>query len=142
MTSQLPSLPEAKSQAKTHRREHADQGTEISHSQSLEWVARQHGFRDWNAFHAAIGDRPPAAWTPDGRVTGTYLSQAFKATVVSSAPVSPGWFRLTLDFDEPVDVVHFDSFSNFRKRVQCVVGPSGTTKEKTSDGQPHVVLDC
>ncbi|MEN8685342.1 glyoxalase superfamily protein, partial [Marivita sp.] len=42
--------------------------------------------------------------------------------------------------DEPVDVVHFDSFSNFRKRVQCVVGPSGTTKEKTSNGQPHVVL--
>jgi Glyoxalase superfamily protein len=40
-----------------------------------------------------------------------------------------------------VDVVTFDSFSNFRKRVWGVVGPLGESREKTSDGQPHLVIE-
>ncbi|MEZ5674854.1 hypothetical protein SAMN06265173_102180 [Thalassovita litoralis] len=142
MNTQLPPLSQAKAQAKRLRAELADQGTEISHAQSLELVAHQNGFRDWNAFHAAIGNRPPPAWTPGGRVEGSYLSQPFKATVVSVTMLRPGWFRLALELDEPVDVVTFDSFSNYRKRVHCVIGPLGMTQEKTSDGTPHVILEC
>jgi len=29
----------------------------------------------------------------------------------------PGWFRLAVDLVEAVDVLTFDSFSNFRKRA-------------------------
>ena len=141
MTLQLPSIAEAKAQTASLRQELARQGTEIGHARALELVAHQHGFRDWNAFHAAIGNRPPADWTPGGRVQGSYLSQPFRATVVAATMLGDGWFRLSLELDEAVDVVSFESFSNFRKRVHCVVGPSGRTREKTSDGQPHVVLD-
>lgn len=61
--------------------------------------------------------------------------------MVSSQVLRPGWFRLVLDFDEPVDVVSFDSFSNFRKRVRAVVGPDGHSKERTSDGVPQMQLE-
>ena len=48
---------------------------------------------------------------------------------------------MTLHFDEPVDVVTFDSFSNFRTRVSKVVGPDGRSFDVTSDGVPHLVID-
>ena len=72
---------------------------------------------------------------------GCYLSQPFEATVVAVESLRPGWFRLTLDLDEAVDVVTFDGFSNFRKRIRGVIGPAGTTRERTSDGVPHLTLD-
>lgn len=141
MTRPLPTSAQAKQQARKLREDRAAQGSDVSHAQALEMVAYQHGFRDWNAFHAAIGDRPPDGWVPDGRVTGHYLSQPFTATVISAEMLRPGWFRLVLDLDEAVDVVRFDSFSNFRKRIPVVVGPEGHSKERTSDGEPHVRLD-
>ena len=52
----------------------------------------------------------------------------------------PSRMRLTLKFDEPVDVVTFDSFSAFRHRVNCVVDETGRSREKTSDGRPHMEL--
>jgi hypothetical protein len=74
-------------------------------------------------------------------VTGRYLSQPFAATVLAADQFRPGWFRLVLDLDAAVDVVRFDSFSNLRKRIRVEVGPEGHSKERTSDGTPHVVLD-
>ncbi len=82
-------------------------------------TAVRNGFRDWNAFCATVGNRPPEAWMPGGRVKGQYLSQPFQATVVASKMLRPGWFRLELELDEPVDVVHFESFSNHRRRIIC-----------------------
>ncbi len=139
--SRLPTTAEAKDQARRIRAALGDQGTEIGHARALELVAHQHGFRDWNTFHAAIGNRPPDGWRPGGRVRGAYLSQPFEATVVAVEMLRPGWFRLVLDLDEAVDVVSFESFSNFRKRVRGVVGPEGTSRECTSDGAPHLRLE-
>jgi len=48
--------------------------------------------------------------------------------------------RITIVFDEPVDVVSFDSFSAFRQRVTVTLGNDGKTAEKTSDGVPHMQL--
>jgi DNA-binding IclR family transcriptional regulator len=141
MTRDLPTAAEAKSQAKRLRADRAVQSAALSHAQALETVARQHGFRDWNALRAAIGDRAPAGWTVGGRVTGRYLSQPFAATVLSAERLRPGWFRLVLDLDEAVDVVRFESFSNFRKRIRVEVGPDGRSRERTSDGAAHVTLD-
>lgn len=137
----LPTITEAKREAKQLRAALAGKGEAISHAQALERVAQRHGFRDWNAFHAALRDRPPQGWQVGGRVTGRYLSQPFAATVLAADPFRPDWFRLVLDLDEAVDVVRFDSFSNLRKRIRVKVGPEGHSKERTSDGIPHVALD-
>lgn len=141
MTRDLPTAAWAKAQAKRLREDLAAEGTSISHAQALERVAHQHGFRDWNALHAAIRDRPPQGWTSGGRVTGRYLSRPFAATVRSADLLRPGWFRLNLDLDEAVDVVRFESFSNLRKRITVIVGPDGYSRERTSDGTPHIELD-
>lgn len=141
MTTTLPTLTEAKTQAKQLRHDLADQGRAISHASALEQIAHTYGYRDWNGFFAAISNRPPDGWAIGERVSGQYLSQPFTATVVATEMTRPSWYRLTLDLDQPVDVVTFDSFSNHRKRVRGTVGPLGTSLEKTSDGTPHLQLD-
>lgn len=141
MSDDLPTLIEAKMQAKRLRERLATEGERIGHGRALELVARQHGFRDWNTFHATIGNRPPEGFTPGGRVRGRYLSRSFEATVLDARMLRPGWFRLVLDLDEAVDVVSFESFSNYRKRIRGTVGPAGTSRERTSDGRPHLEID-
>lgn len=141
MSRSLPTLAEAKTHAKRLRADLAEKVTEISHAAALEMVAHQHGFADWNGLHSAIGNRAPDGWAVGGRVQGRYLSQPFQAEVIAVEMLRPGWFRLVLNLDQPVDVVTFDSFSNFRKRVQTVVGPEGVSRERTSDGVPHMQLD-
>ncbi len=141
MTRSLPSIAEAKAQAKRLRAELGTDGTEISHSRSLELVAQQLGFRDWNTLHAAIGNRPPEGFTAGGRVSGRYLGQPFDATIKAVHLLDGGWARLELDLDQAVDVVTFESFSNFRKRIRATVGPNGISQEHTSEGVPHLALD-
>ena len=141
MKRDLPTLVDAKAQAKRLRNDLAAEGTQITHAQALEKTAHRHGFRDWNAMHAAIRDLPPNAWAIGGRVSGRYLSQPFVATILSVEHLRPGWVRLVLDLDEAVDVVRFEGFSNLRKRLRVEVGPNGHSKERTSDGTPHVVLE-
>ena len=142
MTRDLPTPADAKRQAKRLREDLASEGAKISHSEALETIAYRYGFRDWNALSAAIRDHAPEGWRAGGRVSGEYLSQRFSATVLSAEQQRPGWFRLVLDLDEAVDVVRFDSFSNLRKQIRIVVGPDGRSKEHTSDGTPHLVLDA
>ncbi|MEM6609917.1 MAG: glyoxalase superfamily protein [Pseudomonadota bacterium] len=141
MTRHLPTLVDAKKLAKALRKRLADKGVVLGHSQALERIAQDNGFRDWNSFHAAIEADPSKSWGVGARVTGRYLSQPFAATILSSEPKRPGWFRLVLNLDEAVDVVRFESFSNLRKQIRIEVGPAGHSKERTSDGRPHVELD-
>lgn len=141
MTNKPTSIDAAKKQAKLLRAKLADDGTAISHSKSLELIAQQYGFRDWNSFFADYGNRPKRDWQIGDRVTGHYLAQPFKAEILSVTRMGDGWFRLTFKFDEPVDVIAFESWSAFRQRTTQVIGPNGMTREKTSDGRPHMVLD-
>jgi hypothetical protein len=74
-------------------------------------------------------------------VNGEYLGQRFDAEVIAVMRLgSDERYRITLNFDEPVDVVKFASFSAFRRRVSCVVDRAGVTAERTSDGRPHLRL--
>ncbi|URK86989.1 hypothetical protein LP421_23985 [Rhizobium sp. RCAM05350] len=139
----LPSLDALKDQAKRLRAGLATDGQDITHSKSLELLAAQYGFHDWNTLHAVVGNRPPLnPWMLGSRVKGHYLGQPFEATIlgVQAVTAQPGRYRLVLDFDEPVDVVTFESFSAFRKRVQCTIDETGRTVEKTSNGRPQVEL--
>lgn len=140
--SSLPSIGELKSQARRLRNKLEANGSPIGHGQSLELLAHQHGYRDWNTLHAAAGNRPPACPVVLGqKVRGHYLGQPFEGEVLGVQAFAHGdRFRVTLLFDEPVDVVTFDSFSSFRKRVSCVIGHDGKTVEKTSNGRPHLSL--
>ena len=108
MNGSLPSLESLKDQAKRLRAGLDADGMPIPHSKSLELLARQYGYKDWNTLHAAAGNRPPAApVAPGDRVRGTYLGQRFEAEVIGVAQRSaPGLYRITLHFDEPVDGFH------------------------------------
>ncbi|QRM53134.1 glyoxalase superfamily protein [Sinorhizobium sp. BG8] len=144
LSTPLPSLESLKGQAKRLRIRLAAEDQPIGHSRALELVAAQYGFRDWNTLHGALGNRPPFdPWQLGSRVRGHYLGQPFDATVLAVQAItsSPGHYRLTLHFDEPVDVVTFESFSAFRQRVSCTVDETGRTASKTSDGRPHVELE-
>jgi len=137
----LPSLEDLKAQAKRLRAALQADGQAVGHSRSLELLAHQYGYRNWNTLHAALGNRPPASpVTVGARVGGRYLGQAFTGDVIGVQTLSSGRYRVTLDFDEPVDVVTFDSFSAYRRRVSCVIDGNGTTAERTSDGVPHMQL--
>ena len=140
MTTQLPSASQAKHQAQRLRSKTATDGTPISHAKSLELIAHQYGFRDWNAMIASVGGGPRKDWAPGDKVEGAYLSHSFTARVVAAAIVRHGWFRLELHLDEAVDVVTSDGFSNFRTRIRGVVGPKGRSLERTSDGRPHLQI--
>ena len=139
----LPSIVTLKSQAKRLRADQAAKGTPISHSLSLEMRAHQLGFKDWNTLNAAVIHQPPACPVQVGdRVEGHYLSQPFVGAVVSaSAQGQPGRFRLSLQFDEAVDVSTFDSMKVLRQRVSCTIGEDGKTDEKTSNGIPQLSLN-
>ena len=141
MTGPLPTLLDAKTKAKALRKRLAAEGVELGHSKALERIAQDYGFRDWNGLRAAIAVHREHSWNVGDRVTGRYLAQPFAATVRSSDQQLPGWYRLVLDLDEAVDVVRFESFSNLRKQIRVEVGPKGHSKERTSDGVPHVELD-
>lgn len=129
----------AKAEAKDLRTRLAKAGTQITHGEALNRVARAAGFGDWNALSANLPD--DALPVAGDRVTGRYLGQAFTARVVSANPARAGWTRIALHLDEPVDVVTFEGFSALRQRVTGTIGPKRHTAETTSDGQPHIVLD-
>ena len=140
----LPALDSLKDQARRLRQALAETGETITHSRALELIARQYGFRDWNTLHARLGNRPPFdPWRIGSRLQGHYLGQPFAGEVlgVQQLQGDPPRYRLTLHFDEPVDVVTFESFSAFRRRVHCTVDETGRTTERTSNGRPQVELD-
>lgn len=138
----LPSIEALKSQAVRLRTDLNAMGESIGHSRALELLAHQYGYRDWNTLHAAVGNRPPPCPVNVGQmVAGLYLGQPFEAEVIGVRSFdATDRFRATFDFEEPVDVVTFDSFSAFRKRVSCTIDRNGKTLEKTSNGKPQLEL--
>lgn len=140
MAGMPPSMEAAKAQAKALRAGLAAEGRETGHAQALELIAKSHGYKDWNTLHAAIGNAPRPPVAVGQTVEGRYLKQPFIAEVTGLTALSDGRWQVALTFDQAVDVVTFDSFSNFRSRVTKVVGDDGASFEKTSDGVPHLVL--
>ena len=136
---QLPPRDVLKAQARRLRSTLADADKDLTHSAALELVAQQWGYRNWNTLSALAPDAAPP-WQIGQRVTGRYLGQPFSATVKSVAQTGARHARLTLVFDQPVDVVASARFSSLRRQVTATVNAAGRTVEKTSDGQPHLVL--
>ncbi len=137
----LPAVAVLKDQAKRLRAGLSDAGTEIGHGRALELVARQHGYRDWNTLHAAADAPSTPGLSVGQRVRGRYLGKPFAAEIRGLQRLSKaGWHKVSLQFDAPVDVADIAAMPVLRRRVVATVGPHGRTVEKTSDGQPHLVL--
>lgn len=138
--SNLPSTDALKLQAKRLRQELHNNGVTVGHSKSLELVAQQYGARDWNTLQARAGNK--LQLRVGDHVRGRYLGQAFCGEVRGLHVRGNGEQRqITLHFDEPVDVVRFESFSALRQRVSAVIGWDGCSAQKTSDGVPQLVIE-
>jgi hypothetical protein len=139
-----PSIDDLKAQAKRLRNAMEASGTPVSHGAALELIARQHGVRDWNTL-SALATRPNAApvalLAVGARISGRYLDQPFTGKVLALGELSGGLHKLTIHFDEPVDVVTFESFSAFRQRVSAQIDENGVSPRRTSNGLPQLVLD-
>lgn len=136
-----PSLETVKAQAKALRQALEARGTPVSHAQSLELIAHQHGARDWNTLFARLGHRNTLAELSLGtKVTGHYLGQAYTGKIVSIAG-PPGHRSVEIALDQPVDTVRFDSFSNWRRRIRGTLDKDGRSVRKTSDGTPHLTVE-
>ena len=140
MTGLIPSLDALKSQGKALRKSLLADGPDLGHGRALELVAKSHGYRDWNTLHAAVGNAPRPPVELGQIVEGRWLGQKFTAEVLGIQTVANDRYRVILDLESPIDVVTWESFSNFRSRIQKVVNSQGRSIEKTSDGVPHLVL--
>ena len=139
-TSHIPSRDVLKAQAKRLRGDLAERGQTISHAQALETIAHQWGARDWNTLAALATTAHPGGYAPGQHVSGRYLGHAFDGEIKAARQSANGYWSLTLRFDAPIDVVASTLFSSFRRQVNVTVTPKGVSPQKTSDGQPHLVL--
>ena len=138
MVSHIYTRVQAKARARQIKAEH---GPSTSLSAALEHVAREMGFRDWNTASARLSNLPEAAWQVGERVSGHYLKRPFVGRIHAVRELQDGaGYEVTLHFDEPVDVVDWESFSAYRQRVTAFVSPEGISWAKTSDGVPHLTV--
>ncbi len=138
-TQNIAPVAELKEQAKRLRKRLLDAGVKLSHSEALELLAHQLGARDWNTLHAMAGNR--VQLRVGDRVEGRYLGQPFTAEIRGLTMIGDGGHRrVTLQFDVPVDVVRFDSFSSLRQRVTGEIGWDGRSTRHTSDGEPQLIV--
>ncbi len=135
----LPTRDALKTQAKRLRSSLSDHGTHVTHADALETIARQWGYRDWNTLSAVAREHP--VWQVGQTVSGRYLGHGFTARLKSVRMAANGHWALTLVFDQPIDVVTSNRFSALHRQVSATVNAQGVTHAKTSDGQPHLVLD-
>ena len=132
---------EAKAQAKALRQSLKDRGTAISHAQSLELIAQQHGARDWNTLSARLAQSDATTDLEVGtKVKGHYLGQPYSGEIVSISGPS-GDRSVEIALDTPIDTVRFDSFSNWRRRIRGTIDKDGRSALKTSDDTPHLTVE-
>ncbi len=137
----IPTLAALKAQAKSLRQSLGKTGQDISHAQSLELIAAQHGVRDWNTLHATAGNTPAPLIQLGQQIAGLYLGRAFAGEVIRVSTMAHGArYQLTVRFDSPVNVSKFDSMKVERRQVTATIDQHGVTQEKTSDGTPHMVI--
>ncbi|MBY6056513.1 glyoxalase superfamily protein [Leisingera daeponensis] len=137
--SALPSVAQLKAEARLLRKHSQAQGQPIPHSTALERIAQYYGFRDWNTLHTRASNAPELQ--VGMRVEGRYLGQLFTGYVHGLAACGGnGHRRITLQFDAPVDVVQFDSFSSWRQRVSAVINAEDRSPQKASNGLPHLTV--
>jgi len=137
----LPSLDALKAQAKALRHSLAGTGHTINHAQSLELLAKQLGYRDWNTLHAKVGNTPQPLVQLGQHISGLYLGRPFAGLVKSVSDIGHGTrYQVTIRFDTPVNISKFDSMVIERRQINATVNRDCQSTEKTSDGTPHLAI--
>lgn len=138
----FPHVDALKAQAKALRQSLVTTGHIVSHAQSLELLAKQLGYRDWNTLRAASEKTSTIRVQIGQNITGYYLGHPFSGIIINVDNVGgKARIRLTVRFDTPVNVSKFDSMVVERRQVTATLNLDGQTTEKTSDGTPHMVLN-
>lgn len=136
-----PSSQSLKTEARNLREHHARSGQPMTHSAALEAVARSHGYRDWNTARAVLPERTAVPFQVGMRVRGFYLEQPFSGVLIGAQLVS-GMRRLkvTVLFDQPVNVTPNLMFAALRQRVTATVDERGVSPALRGNGQPQMRL--
>jgi len=148
-SNQIPPIHDLKTQAKRLRTQLDTPDAPVTHARALELLARQYGYADWNTLCAVSRrceqEQARNAQRPlqvGDEIAGTYLGHRFTGQVIGLRAMTGGHTRLTVHFDEPVDVVSFESFSAFRQRVSCTLDEDLVAPAKLSDGTPHMRIEA
>jgi hypothetical protein len=137
----VPSISSLKAEARALRQDNALAGTPMSQGAALEAIARKHGYRDWNTAHASLPERIATPVQVGERVTGTYLGQAFSGLVLGVQLLADmQHYKVTVKFDQPVDVVKSNLFSAFRQRVVATLDVYGVSPARTGNAEPQMRL--
>lgn len=137
----IPSAQTLKSEAKNLREERSKSGKPITHSAALEEVARTHGYRDWNTARAALPDRVAVPFQVGMRVKGFYLEQPFRGLLIGlQLSGDMQHHKVTIQFDEPVNVTPTFMFAAHRQRVTATVDIHGFSPALRGNGQPQMRL--
>lgn len=136
-----PSIQTLKSEAKALRETRAAAGAPLAHAAALEQIARTHGYRDWNTARASLPEQQVTPFQVGGRVKGTYLDQPFTGVLLGVQLLGDGsHFKLTVNFDTPVNVTPDFLFAALRQRVVATVDSHGVTPALRGNGQPQMVV--
>lgn len=137
-TPRLPSLEVVKRHAKRLRAALEETTVTLSHAESLEMIARQWGFSDWNTLCAMIKKQnSPSRLKIGDDISGEYLGQVFHAMIVDLVPLADEEiYIITLAFDKPLTVSNAHTNENLQNRITCTIGPGGKTVEKQACGAP------
>ena len=137
----IQSVQTLKSEAKALREERIAAGESLTHGAALEAVAKAHGFRDWNTARASLPDRVATPFQIGQRVHGSYLEQPFKGILLGVQMMSDQQhFKLTVLFDEPVNVTPNFMFAALRQRVVATVDLHGVSPALRGNGRPQMIV--
>lgn len=125
-----------KTHAKRLRDALAADGIAVSHGKALELVARQNGVRDWNTLAAsqngAADATSGAPFNVGDHVEGTFNDSPAQGRVIGLAEtIKPALWRVTVQFDPPVNASTSRHFTAERRRVEMVVGADGRSRRLT-----------
>ena len=137
----IQSVQTLKSEAKVLRQERSTAGESLTHGAALETFAKAHGFRDWNTARASLPDRVAVPFQVGQRVHGTYLEQPFRGVLLGVQLMSDQQhFKITVNFDEPVNVTPTFMFAALRHRVVATVDLQGRSPALRGNGKPQMII--
>ncbi|MCS6762560.1 MAG: glyoxalase superfamily protein [Candidatus Devosia symbiotica] len=113
----------------------------MTHSAALKQVACTHGYRDWNTAHVTLPDHVAIPFQVSSRVTSSYLEQPFTGVLIGVQMLGDGGHsKITVTFDEPVNVTPDFIFAALRHRVVATIDSHGVTSALRGNGQPQMVV--
>jgi hypothetical protein len=136
-----PSAQTLKSEARSLRAERQRAGESLSHGAALEAVARAHGYRDWNTARAALPDHVAVPFQVGMRVKGTYLDQPYTGLLIGVHLLGDmQHVKVTVTFDEPVNVTPTFMFAALRHRVTATLDGHGVSLALRGNGNPQMTM--